>query len=187
MKHISIFATSGLVVVGMLLGMGIGYYITPEYKLSMYWREEMDLGVADRSVDLRYINRMATHHQGAILLAEQAAQASRRQEIIELAAMIQKNEPVLIEELYRWKKSWYNDSRKAPRPIVARLGPAGETFDLRFLNALIAHHTDGIAMTDDILKKSSRAEVLDNANAVKAFLTRSRNDLEKMRKDWYNI
>jgi hypothetical protein len=36
MQKISIYLTMSLVVVGVILGMGIGYSFTPQYSLSMY-------------------------------------------------------------------------------------------------------------------------------------------------------
>ena len=62
-----------------------------------------------------------------------------------------------------------------------------ETFDLRFLNALIAHHEAGIVMTQDVRRKSSRGEVLDNADAVEAFLTGSASVLREWRANWYSV
>lgn len=175
-----------LVVIGGIIGLGVGYALTPEYQLSMYDKTGMDLGRADRSLDLRYINAMIAHHRGAILLAEQA-EKSERKEIIDLAKDIQKNEPVLIAELFAWKKSWYGDIRPVRDPVVAHFGSVDETFDLRFLNALIAHHEAGIVMTQDVRRKSSRGEVLDNADAVEAFLTGSASVLREWRANWYSV
>ncbi len=170
-----------------LIGTGIGYFLTPEYRLSMYEKIPMDLGRADRGLDKRYIDSMAAHHRGAMLLAEQASNGSQRKEIKDLSADILAGEPKLIEELYSWKKDWYGDSRKARDPIVANLGSADEKFDLRFLNALIAHHEAGIEMTREARQKSSRTEVLNNADAVEAFLVKTLETFKAWRLEWYNV
>lgn len=174
------------VVVSFLVGMSAGYFFTPEYQLSMYSKNEMNLGRADRGIDLRYINAMIAHHRGAILLAAQA-EKSQRSEVATLAKEIQQNEPKLIDELYAWKKEWYGDERPVRDPVVARLGEVDETFDLRFLNALIAHHEAGVVMTQDVRRKSSRSEVLDNADAVEQFLTTSGTMLREWRANWYQV
>ncbi len=174
-----------LLIVGFVLGMGAGYSLTPQYQEMMY-DKSMDLGAPDRLVDLRYLNAMAAHHRGAILLAEQAEQ-SQRPEIQSLAAAIQKDEPKLIAELYQWKKDWYRDTRTVRDPLPARIGSYDEKMDLRFLNALIAHHEAGILMTEEIRTKSSRAEVLNNADAVENFLKTTLVTLKGWRKAWYNI
>lgn len=187
MKQVSSFTLAGFVTVALIIGMGFGYYLSPEYRLSMYEKDSMDLGPADRQVDLRYINAMIAHHRAAMLLAEQAAKQSARTEMKSLASEIAANEPKLIEELYGWKEAWYEDERKVKDPQVAVLGTSEEKFDLRFLNALIAHHDAGILMTEEIRSKSSRNEVLDNADAVENFLRTTREALKGLRKEWYNI
>jgi uncharacterized protein (DUF305 family) len=58
---------------------------------------------------------------------------------------------------------------------------------LRFLNAIIAHHEAGIEMTKETRQKSTRGEILDNANAVEAFLSNGIQTLKGLRTTWYNI
>jgi uncharacterized protein (DUF305 family) len=186
MKNISIYLAVSLMVVSGVVGLVVGYYLTPQYSLSMYDKSSMDLGRSDKWLDLRYIDAMISHHRGAILLAKQA-EKSQRPEIQSLSQEIQKNEPVLIEELYKWKKQWFGDSKKVIDPVVANLGNYDETFDLRFLNALIAHHLNGVLMTKDVRVKSSRSEILNNADAVEKFLNDSGLMLKDWRKSWYNI
>lgn len=186
MNKISTYLSVSLIIIAFIMGIGLGYSFTPQYSLSMYDKSEMDLGRPDKWVDLRYINEMIRHHRGAILVAEQA-EKSERVEIQNLAIEIQKNEPVLIEELYKWKNDWYGDTKKLKDPVVPNLGSYNETFDLRFLNAVISHHKDGILMTKDIRIKSSRNEILDNANTVEKFLSDSGEMLKEWRKTWYNI
>lgn len=183
---ISIYLAISLMIVTGVLGVVGGYALTSEYSLSMYDKNSMDLGQSDKWLDLRYINAMIAHHRGAILVAEQA-EKSQRSEIQSLAKEIIKNEPVLIEELYGWKKSWYGDSKKVKDPVVANLGNYDDTFDLRFLNTVIAHHLNGVTMTKDVRTKSNRSEILNNADAVEKFLTESGEMLKEWRKNWYNI
>ncbi len=186
MTKISIYLTTALIIISAIIGVGIGYVLTPQYSLSMYDKNVMDLGRADKWLDLRYVNAMIAHHRGAILLAEQA-EKSERIEVEDLAREIQKNEPALIAELYAWKKEWYNDIRIVADPTSPKLGAYDATFDLRFLNAIIAHHESGIEMTKDVRLKSSNGKVLDNADAVEAFLTSSGEMLKGWRSSWYSI
>lgn len=184
---VSIYLTLGLVVIGTLLGVSFGYYLTPEYKVSMYDKNTMSLGQADRTFDLRYINAMIAHHRGAMLLAEQLAKNTERPEMKTLAQNILQDEPKAIAGLYEWKKEWYGDTKKVRDPIVANLGSYDDKFDLRFLNAIIAHHEAGIVMTKETRLKSSRTEILNNADAVEAFLSGGLQTLKGLRSTWYNI
>lgn len=174
-------------MVSGVFGMGVGYYLTPEYQVSMYERDAMDLGPADRTFDLRYANAMIAHHRGAMLLAEQLALTTSRPEMKGLAEQILQGEPAAIDELYAWKQDWYGDSRVVRDPVVANIGPSDEKSDLRFLNAIIAHHELGIMMTQETRTKSSRAEILNNADAVEAFLSNGIDALKALRSDWYGI
>lgn len=187
MKQISLPLSISLIIISLIIGITIGYYISPQYQQTMYSKEEMGFGQADRFIDLRYINQMAAHHRDAMLLGEQIANKTQRQEIKDLAAAIQEGEPKLINELYSWKKDWYRDNRKVKDPVVAQLGEADDKTDLRFLNALIAHHEAGITMTQEIRTKSSRKEILDNADAVELFLSQGVTMLKGWRTQWYGI
>lgn len=187
MNKISTTLAVALMIMTGVAGMGIGYYQTPEYQVGMYEKTGMDLGRADRWLDLRYVNAMIVHHRGAMLLAEQAAASTQRPEIKDLSATILSSEPLAIAELYTWKKDWYGDTKTVKDPAVARLGAYDEKFDLRFLNALIAHHDAGLLMTREIKLKTSRTEVLNNADAVDAFLTKTRKMFQDWRSQWYGI
>ncbi len=185
-SSLSLSLAIALMIVTGILGVGIGYALTPEYRLSMYEKNAMDLGRADRTLDLRYVNAMIAHHRGAMLVAEQAKK-SERAEVKNLAEAILKDEPKAIAELYAWKKDWYQDERKVLDPVVPKLGDYDKTFDLRFLNAVIAHHENGVAMTQDVRLKSNRSEVLDNADAVEAFLKGGITMLKEWRSAWYSL
>lgn len=186
MKTISLPLSVSMSIVMFIIGVGTGYFFTPQYSLSMFDKTTMDLGRPDRYLDLRYINAMISHHRGAMLLAQQVTTNSRP-EVVSLAQEILKNEPVAISELYQWKKTWYADDRQVPDPVVSHLGVHDTTFDLRFLNALIAHHQNGIIMTKDIKLKSSRSEILNNADAVENFLNNGIDMLKGWRKEWHAI
>lgn len=174
-----------LIICALVVGMGAGYYFTPQY---LTVQDSMrDLGPADRSFDLRYTREMAAHHKGAMMLAEQVRGKSQRQEINSLAEAILTDEPKLIAELDQWRKDWYKDGSKVRDPKVAQLGSYDDKLDLRFLNALIAHHEAGIAMAKETQIKSSRNEVLNNAMAVEKFLSDGLVMLNEWRSEWYKI
>lgn len=182
------YLTISLIIVSLIIGIGIGFYTSPNFlQYSESKSHRTDLGKADKYVDLRYINAMIAHHRGAMLMAEQAKKESTRTEIVNLANDVLSNEPKLIEELYKWKKDMYGDTSTVKDPEVTKLGTADDRFDLRFLNALIAHHEEGMEMTKDIRRKSSRNEILNNADVVESFLEKSSVSLKEFRKSWYNI
>ena len=187
MSKISLTLSTSLIIVSGVLGLSIGYSLTPDYRSSMFDKATMDLGRADRNLDLRYINAMISHHRGAMLLAQQADQKTTRQDMKDLSLKILNDEPKAIEELYTWKKNWYGDTKQVKDPIVSNLGSYDDKFDLRFLNALIAHHDAGLLMTKEVKTKSSRTEILNNADDVETFLTTTLKIFKDWRSQWYNI
>lgn len=187
MSKISTTLAVSLIIVSGVSGLAIGYTATPEYKLGMYDKTTMDLGRADRTLDLRYINAMIAHHRGAMLVAEQASGITQREDLKGLSAKILADEPKAIADLYAWKKDWYGDTRVVKDPLVPNLGTYDEKFDLRFLNALIAHHEAGLLMTKEIKTKSSRTEILNNADEVDTFLTTTLKVFKDWRLEWYKI
>jgi uncharacterized protein (DUF305 family) len=186
-KKISFPFALSMMIITTIGGMGFGYYLTPEYQQTMYIKSDMGFGKSDIWVDKRYIQAMIVHHRSAIHLAEQAETYSKRSEIMNLAREIVITEPKLIEELYEWKKLWFKDSKSIADESGINLGTYDDTFDLRFLNALIAHHEEGIQMAREIRIKTTRNAVLDNADAVEQFLSTSLIQLKQWRNDWYGV
>lgn len=187
MKTISLPLSLSFIIVALITGISIGYLATPEYRQTMFSSARMDLGPADRWLDERYIDAMVAHHRGAMLMAEQAQKNGTRTEITKLATDILAGEPKLIAELYAWKKDWYGSERTVKDPLVPNFGASDTTFDLRFLNALIAHHEAGVAMTKEVRLKSSRSEILNNADAVEQFLSGGVTMLKGWRANWFNV
>ena len=67
----------------------------------------MDLGAANAQFDLRFINAMIPHHQGAITMAQDALGKSKRPEIKQLAQEIIKAQEVEIKQMQQWRQAWY--------------------------------------------------------------------------------
>lgn len=67
-----------------------------------------ELGAADAQFDLRFINAMIPHHEGALVMAQDALNKSKRPEIKQLAQNIIKSQQAEIEQMQQWRKAWYN-------------------------------------------------------------------------------
>ena len=68
----------------------------------------MNLGTADANFDLRFINAMIPHHEGALTMAQDALNKSQRSEIQKLANDINTSQKVEIKQMEQWRKAWYN-------------------------------------------------------------------------------
>ncbi|BAY59413.1 hypothetical protein NIES2135_62900 (plasmid) [Leptolyngbya boryana NIES-2135] len=167
----------------------------------------MDLGPAGAEYDLRFIDAMRLHHRGAIEMAKEAQQKSKRPEIQSLAQNIIVTQNREENELMaKWRKQWYPD---APESFVAYnsqqnksmpmsqqqkdsmamnmdLGAADEQFDLRFMNAMISHHEGAISMAKDALQKSKRPEIQKLAQEISTSQQKEIDQMKQWRKAWYN-
>ncbi len=167
---------------------------------------EMDLGAADVNYDLRFIDAMMMHHQGAVVMAKEALEKSQRPEMKQLANNIIEAQNKEIAQMKQWRTAWYPKASQQPvafgganksvMPMSAKqhesmmmsqdLGAADDKFDLRFLNAMIPHHEGALVMAKDALSKSTRPEIKqlnqDILTSQQAEITR----MKQWRKAWYN-
>lgn len=67
-----------------------------------------ELGAADAQFDLRFINAMTPHHEGALVMAKDALNKSKRPEIQQLAQNILQSQQTEVEQMQQWRKAWYN-------------------------------------------------------------------------------
>ncbi|NJL99208.1 MAG: DUF305 domain-containing protein [Synechococcaceae cyanobacterium RM1_1_27] len=165
----------------------------------------MSLGPADEEFDLRFIDGMIPHHEGAVVMAEAALEKSDRPEIRELAEAIIAAQAEEIEQMLAWRENWYPNAPTEPQMwdedmghsmqmsaemmstmrMDVSLGEADEDFDLRFIDAMIPHHEGALVMAEQALEKSERPEIRELAEAI---LTSQRAEIDQMtdwRQDWY--
>ncbi|MBW4561514.1 MAG: DUF305 domain-containing protein [Mojavia pulchra JT2-VF2] len=166
----------------------------------------MDLGAADANYDLRFIDAMIPHHQGATLMAKEAQQKSKRPEIKKLADDIIKAQNREITQMKQWRTAWYPKAGDKPMAYDAQkgqmiemsseqmqammmnmnLGAADTEFDLRLINAMIPHHEAAVTMAKDALQKSQRPEIKNLAQEIIKAQNREINQMQQWRKAWYN-
>ncbi len=166
----------------------------------------MDLGPADADYDLRFIDGMILHHQGAVVMAEEALEKSTRPELKQLSTEIIAAQKQEIAQMQGWRTSWYANAPSTPMGYSSSmghmmamgqaqmnsmmmsgdLGAADAQFDLRFINAMIPHHEGALVMAKDALEKSSRPEIKQLAQAILDSQAGEISQMQQWRKDWYN-
>jgi len=165
----------------------------------------MDLGPADADYDLRFIDAMTPHHQGAVEMAKEAQQKSKRPEIKKLADEIIKAQNKEIAELKQWRTAWYPKAPSTPTawhtqmnhtmamsPEQSKamrmdmdLGAGDAEFDLRFINAMIPHHEGAVTMAQDALSKSKRPEIKKLAQNIISSQQKEIEQMKQWRQAWY--
>ena len=166
----------------------------------------MDLGPADASYDLRFIDGMIVHHQGAVVMAQDALEKSQRPEIKQLAEEIITAQNQEIAQMQQWRSAWYPDAGDTPMAYHAEmnhtmemtpeqkqammmsmdLGAADAEFDLRFINGMIPHHEGAVVMAQDALQKSQRPEMKELAEEIIQTQETEINQMKQWRQAWYN-
>lgn len=166
---------------------------------------QMDLGPADENYDLRFIDGMIPHHEGAVVMAKEVLTKSKRPEMLELAKGIIKAQESEIAMMKTWRKDWYPKADStpmawhtkanhmmgmSPRQMKAMrmnmdLGASDNQFDLRFINAMIPHHEGALTMAKDAIGKSKRSEIQKEAQDILSSQTAEIKQMKQWRKDWY--
>jgi uncharacterized protein (DUF305 family) len=65
------------------------------------------LGEPDENYQKRFIDMMIPHHQGAMMMAQDALDHSNREELKELARKMIETQQQEIEQLKRYRAEWY--------------------------------------------------------------------------------
>jgi uncharacterized protein (DUF305 family) len=166
----------------------------------------MSLGPRDQSFDLRFIDGMTPHHEGAVEMSRQALKLSKRPEILTLAQAIIDAQAKEIAQMKVWRQSWYPDvspelvmwheemkHMMAMTPEMRQgmmmsgdLGLADDQFDQRFIDAMIPHHEGALVMAQDALEKSDRPPIRQMAEAILQSQTEEINQMKQWRKSWYD-
>ncbi len=167
---------------------------------------QMNLGPADENYDLRFIDGMIPHHEGAVVMAKDALTKSKRPEMLELAKGIIKAQQSEIAMMKTWRKDWYPKASSTPMTWHTKmnhmveipseqmkamrmnmdLGTSDNQFDLRFINAMIPHHEGALGMAKDAIGKSKRPEIQKEAQDILSSQAAEIKQMKQWRKDWYN-
>ena len=165
----------------------------------------MSLGPKDANFDLRFIDGMSPHHEGAVVMAQEALQKSQRPEIKQLAQAIIEAQQKEIAQMKGWRAAWYpnasaepvmyDDQMKMDMPITdsmhssmmmsGNLGAADNQFDLRFINAMLPHHQGAVTMAKEALEKSDRPEIKKLAQDIISSQQQEIAQMHQWRKAWY--
>ncbi|MBD2068959.1 DUF305 domain-containing protein [Leptolyngbya sp. FACHB-671] len=165
----------------------------------------MDLGPADESFDLRFIDAMILHHQGAVEMAQTALEQSSRDEIKQLSQTIIAAQEQEIQQMQEWRQTWYPDAANEPMMYHAEadhmmpmteemkasmamnidLGSADEEFDLRFIDAMVPHHEGAVTMAEEALEKSDRPEIQQLAQEIIDSQQPEIDQMNQWKQSWY--
>jgi uncharacterized protein (DUF305 family) len=154
----------------------------------------MDHGVVSaegQPYDAAFIDSMIVHHEGAIIMANQALEQAERPEITELANAIISAQEAEIAQMKEWRSTWFPDLPETTG-MAMDMGPmevpdGDAPFEQRFIEAMIPHHQSAVTMAQDALQNAERQEIKDLAQEI---ITAQEAEIAQMRQwlqEWYGI
>jgi uncharacterized protein (DUF305 family) len=177
-----------------------------EHSMSEMDHGSMSLGPEDEYFDLRFIDAMILHHQGAIQMAEEVLDKSDRLSLRKMAREIIRVQGREVRRMQSWRQDWYPSADQQPLMYVAEkqqtlpmseqmksammmdmdMGTADDNFDLRFINAMLPHHQGAVAMAGEALLRSARPEIRRLSQNILSVQQQEINQMRTWRKQWYN-
>lgn len=146
----------------------------------------------DQPFDAQFIDGMIEHHQGAIVMAEEALTAAEHEELRSLAEATVAAQGPEIEQMSTWRESWY--PALAPTGGMAMAmgdmevsSDASKPYDQRFLEAMISHHQGAIDMATMAKAMAEHQEIKELADAI---ITAQQAEIEQMQEwlqTWYGV
>ncbi len=153
--------------------------------------------------DLRFIDEMIMHHQGAIMSTEMMIKESGHAELRGLARRIQESQQRQIDQMREWRAAWYPDAGPSAMDMDAIVGMpedrdggmmggsmmpgmmAGDQSDHMFLRMMIPHHQLAIEMSEDALRRAEHQELKGLAEAIIRGQSAEIAEMERYLEGWY--
>ena len=160
---------------------------------------------ASTDPDLRFLDGMIAHHQGAIDEARAIEPKAHRPEVKQLAAEIIKAQEAEIRQMREWRRAWFPNAPQAAAPSGGMpmaggamggmphggmpmggtpAGAAPADPDLAFIEMMIPHHQAGVAMSREILDTTKRPELQQLARNIIRNQEREIAQMESWKESW---
>ncbi|WP_258725239.1 DUF305 domain-containing protein [Cellulomonas sp. NS3] len=138
---------------------------------------------AHNEADTEFAQMMIAHHQGAIEMAQMAAEKATNPEVQALAERIEAAQDPEIEQMTGWLEAWGEettamdhggmdhggmqmDGMDQEQAMSELAGLEGAAFDQRFLELMTAHHEGAVAMAEQQLEEGENADALQLARKI---------------------
>ncbi len=143
-------------------------------------------------VDLRFIDNMTVHHQGAVDMAREALKKAKHPDLKTFAGQIIKDQTAEIHQMKTWRNAWYKGAASAKSENIpgmqmkhgapADMRPGG--YDVQFLHDMIAHHEGAIEMSKEVLEKGKRPEIKKLAQQIMKAQEAEIEKMKRWRTEW---
>lgn len=160
---------------------------------------ELEVEQTHNDADTMFAQMMIVHHEGAIEMADLAAERASSQDVRSLAEGIAAAQGPEIEQMTSWLEAWGEDT--TPMEDMAGHGGtdmdgmsqdeamdnleglSGSEFDRRFLQLMIAHHEGAVTMAEDELSDGQNPQTRDLAQRIIADQQAEIAEMEQLLKE----
>lgn len=150
----------------------------------------MGTATANAPYDAQFIDSMIEHHQGAIVMAEDALKNAERPEIKQLAEAIISDQQKEVDQMNGWRQQWFPDL--APTGGMGMDmgdmtvgGDPNQPYDQRFITSMIAHHNGAIEMARDALTNAERPEIKQLAEGIITAQEAEIAQMQQWNREWF--
>ena len=161
----------------------------PSMSDSMAGMAHGDMGrPAAKDADQEFLRMMADHHEGFIQMATAAMTKASTPAVQGDAHKMHTKQADEQKQMVAMDQSMYGEALKpmvmpSNKAMMDELqSKAGADYDRTFYEKVIAHHREGIKMTDDLLPRLTKPEVKQMAEKMKADQAREIAEIERKMK-----
>ena len=152
--------------------------------------------------DLRFMDDMIMHHEGAIMSARMMISQSDHPELRDLARRIMTGQQAQVDQMRAWIRQWYPGKDAGPAGMGSGSGGmmgggmmgggmmgggmmGGDTSDHMFLRMMIPHHQIAIDMSRDALAQAQHPLLKGLARSIIRDQSAQITEMEGYLKAWY--
>ncbi len=146
--------------------------------------------------DLRFMDDMIMHHEGAIMSARMMISQSAHRELRDLARRIIAGQQAQVDQMRAWIRQWYPGKDAGPANMGGAMMPGGigsgsggmmgsDTSDHMFLRMMIPHHQIAIDMSRDALTHAQHPLLKGLARSIIRDQSAQITEMEGYLKAWY--
>jgi uncharacterized protein (DUF305 family) len=199
-------ARAGMMSGGMMQGMMNGGMMNGGMMGQGMMNGMMSPGVtpdrANQPFDQRWLDEMIMHHQHAVMSSSMMIADSERPELRDLAERIISAQGREIDQMRQWRRDWYGAGGMADvqgAMMTQMMGNRGAMraqmqqmmgnvdLDRMFLEMMIPHHEDAIAMAEQALAEAEHAELKNLAQTIIATQQAEIDEMRGYLRDWYGV
>lgn len=157
---------------------------------------------AEAPFDRQFIDMMAPHHEGAVMMAKTAQERAEHAELKAMADDIISAQNQEISQLKSWREQWYGSAETPPvdeMPMLPGMEhdsmmdmvqaneelKTAEPFDKAFIDAMIPHHEMAIDAAEMAQQEAEHAEIRTLADGIIEAQQREIDQMKAWRAEWY--